>query len=65
MNDRDETGELTPRAIRKRKRMAEANAYAKEARFWSGIKSADRSETVSRPVNSQASHGLTKRTKHR
>lgn len=46
--------ELSRRALRKLKRRAENDFYAKDARFWNGkLKSADRMN-YDKPINRQA-----------
>ena len=52
-------GMTTTRASRKRQRRADNEALAKDARFWRGLKSADRIH-YSQPVNRQAAKDLRK-----
>jgi hypothetical protein len=51
------TGKLTTKSMRKRRRRIENDAYAKGARFWRNLKSADRLD-YHRPVNKQAARNL-------
>lgn len=48
----------TKRALRKLRRRLESDAYAKEARFWRKLKSADRLG-YDKPVNRLAARELT------
>jgi hypothetical protein len=48
---------LSPKALRKLRRRAENDTYAKDARFWMNLKSADRMG-YKNPVNRQASKEL-------
>jgi hypothetical protein len=53
----EKSSPLSPKAMRKLRRRVENDAYAKDARFWLNLKSADRMG-YKKPVNRQAAKEL-------